>query len=103
MDHVRVDVHGHHAAALPEEVSQELGVVPARSDSAQGIPDIRVLRSAEPAVAAQLTDLVPYRMVSAMPAVRRDISVAVDRDDLAENLGDRVRDALGPDALCVGS
>lgn len=65
------------------------------------IPDIRVLRSTRPAVAAQLTDLTPYRPVSAMPAVRRDLSVAVDADDLAEDLGDRVRDALGPDADCV--
>ncbi|MFF3543222.1 hypothetical protein ACFYXD_15370 [Streptomyces platensis] len=67
----------------------------------KGIPDIRVLRSAEPSVAAQLTGLAPYRPVSAMPAIRRDLSVAVDRDDLVEDLGDRVRDALGPDADCV--
>ncbi len=67
----------------------------------KGIADIRVLRSADPQVAAQLADLAPYRPVSAMPAVRRDLSVAVDRDDLAEDLGDRVRDALGPDADCV--
>lgn len=67
----------------------------------KGIPDIRVLRSAEPSVATQLTGLAPYRPVSAMPAIRRDLSVAVDRDDLAEYPGDRVRDALGPDADCV--
>ncbi|MFE6053805.1 hypothetical protein ACFQ6N_23890 [Kitasatospora sp. NPDC056446] len=67
----------------------------------KGIPDIRTLRSVEPAVAAQMTDLAPYRPVSAMPAIRRDLSVAVDRDDLAEDLGDRVRDALGADADCV--
>ncbi|MEV7211719.1 hypothetical protein AB0O31_01305 [Kitasatospora cineracea] len=64
----------------------------------KGIPDIRLLRSADPAVAAQLTDLAPYRPVSALPAVRRDLSVAVDGADLAEDLGDRVRDALGADA-----
>ncbi|NUT41060.1 MAG: hypothetical protein HOV86_13825 [Thermoactinospora sp.] len=64
----------------------------------KGIPDIRILRSALPAVSRQLADLAPYRPVSAMPAVRRDLSVAVDRDDLAEDLGDRVRDALGADA-----
>ncbi|MFH8760360.1 PheS-related mystery ligase SrmL [Streptomyces atroolivaceus] len=69
----------------------------------KGIPDIRILRSAEPSVAAQMADLTPYRPVSAMPAVRRDLSVAVDRHDLAEDLGDRVRDALGPDADCVES
>ncbi|GAA2326352.1 hypothetical protein [Streptomyces cuspidosporus] len=67
----------------------------------KGIPDIRILRSTEASVAAQMTDLTPYRAVSAMPAIRRDLSVAVDRDDLAEDLGDRVRDALGPDADCV--
>jgi phenylalanyl-tRNA synthetase alpha chain len=67
------------------------------------IPDIRILRSLEPAVAAQLTDLAPYRPVSTMPAIRRDISVAVEHDDAAEELGDRVRDALGPDADCVES
>ncbi|MFJ5924877.1 hypothetical protein ACIQF6_19965 [Kitasatospora sp. NPDC092948] len=67
----------------------------------KGIPDIRLLRSADPAVAAQLTDLAPYRPVSALPAVRRDLSIAVDRTELAEDLGDRVRDALGADADCV--
>ncbi|RKE17625.1 hypothetical protein [Streptomyces sp. TLI_171] len=67
----------------------------------KGIPDIRVLRSTDPAVAAQLTDLAPYRPVSALPAIRRDLSIAVDGADLAEDLGDRVRDSLGPDADCV--
>ncbi|GLW70966.1 hypothetical protein Kpho02_32650 [Kitasatospora phosalacinea] len=67
----------------------------------KGVPDIRLLRSADPAVAVQLTDLAPYRPVSALPAVRRDLSVAVDGADLAEDLGDRVRDALGADADCV--
>ncbi|MGY2115702.1 PheS-related mystery ligase SrmL [Nocardia gipuzkoensis] len=67
----------------------------------KGISDIRILRSTDPAVAVQLTDLAPYRPVSAMPAIRRDLSVAVDHDDQAEDLGDRVRDALGPDADCV--
>ncbi|RZQ65983.1 hypothetical protein [Amycolatopsis suaedae] len=67
----------------------------------KGITDIRVLRSAEPAVVAQLADLAPYRPVSAMPAIRRDLSVAVDGDVVAEELGDRVREALGEDADCV--
>ncbi|MBV9847877.1 MAG: hypothetical protein JOZ47_22825 [Kutzneria sp.] len=69
----------------------------------KGIPDIRLLRSTEPSVIAQLADLSPYRPVSTLPAIRRDLSVAVDRDDLAEDLGDRVRDALGLDADCVES
>jgi phenylalanyl-tRNA synthetase alpha chain len=55
----------------------------------KGIPDIRLLRSAEPRVAGQLADLAPWRPVSAMPPVRRDLSVAVQADDTVEDLGDR--------------
>ncbi|MEV7095123.1 hypothetical protein AB0M80_20015 [Amycolatopsis sp. NPDC051045] len=69
----------------------------------KGVPDIRLLRSAEPAVAAQMTDLAPYRPVSALPPVRRDLSIAVAAGDRAEDLGDRVRDALGEDADVVES
>lgn len=67
----------------------------------KGVPDIRLLRTAEPRIAEQMLDLGPYRAVSAMPPIRRDLSVAVDSADLAEDLGDRVRDALGPDAAQV--
>jgi phenylalanyl-tRNA synthetase alpha chain len=67
----------------------------------KGIPDIRLLRSADPRVAGQMTDLAPYRPASAMPPVRRDLSVAVAAADTVEDLGDRVRDALGPDADAV--
>jgi phenylalanyl-tRNA synthetase alpha chain len=67
----------------------------------KGIPDIRLLRSADPRVAAQLRDLGPYRPVSRQPAVRRDISVAVDPGEDAETLGGQIRDALGPDADAV--
>jgi phenylalanyl-tRNA synthetase alpha chain len=48
-----------------------------------------------------MRDLGPYRPVSAMPAVRRDLSVAVDPGDDHETLGDRIRDALGADADCA--
>ncbi len=65
------------------------------------IPDIRLLRSADPQVAAQMQDLAPYRAVSRQPAVSRDLSVAVDSADDAETIGDRIRDALGPDADAV--
>jgi phenylalanyl-tRNA synthetase alpha chain len=67
------------------------------------MPDIRLLRSTDPRVAGQLDDLEPYRPVSPLPAVVRDLSIAVSADDDAELLGDRVRDALGPDADVVES
>ncbi len=68
---------------------------------AKGVDDIRLLRSTDPRVAAQMRDLTPYRPVSAMPPAHRDLSLAVAGDLDAELLGDRVRDLLGPDAAAV--
>jgi phenylalanyl-tRNA synthetase alpha chain len=59
------------------------------------VADIRLLRSADPRVRAQMTDLAPYRPVSAQPAARRDMSIMCRAGSDAEALGDRVRDALG--------
>lgn len=71
----------------------------------KGIRDIRLLRSTDPRVAEQLLDLSPYRPVSALPAVRRDLSIVVgrDTDTSAEALGDRVRRVLGADAEAAES
>jgi phenylalanyl-tRNA synthetase alpha chain len=69
----------------------------------KGIPDIRLLRSTDPRVVRQLLDLEPYRAVSTMPPVRRDLSVALHQDTETEDLGDQVRAALGEDASLVES
>jgi phenylalanyl-tRNA synthetase alpha chain len=62
----------------------------------KGVPDIRLLRSADPRIADQMLDLQPYRPVSDLPAARRDLSIAVEPEADTETLGDRVRDVLGP-------
>ncbi len=62
----------------------------------KGIPDIRVLRSTDPRITAQLADLRPWRPVSSQPSVRRDLSIVADTPVDAELLGDAVRAALGP-------
>jgi phenylalanyl-tRNA synthetase alpha chain len=67
----------------------------------KGIDDIRLLRSADPRVVAQMTDLLPYRPVSRHPAAWRDLSVALPADVTVEEVGDRVRRVLGPDAALV--
>jgi phenylalanyl-tRNA synthetase alpha chain len=67
----------------------------------KGIADIRLLRSADPRVARQMLGLARYRPVSAMPAIVRDMSIAVRAGEDEETLGDRVREALGPDAACI--
>jgi phenylalanyl-tRNA synthetase alpha chain len=70
----------------------------------KGIPDIRLLRSSDPRVVAQLGSLDgAWRPVSNHPPVRRDVSVAVGADVDEESLGDRVRSALGAAAEAVES
>jgi phenylalanyl-tRNA synthetase alpha chain len=67
----------------------------------KGIPDIRLLRSADPRIAGQMRDLAAWQPISSMPPVTRDLSVAVTADEDEETLGDRVREALGAGAACV--
>lgn len=67
----------------------------------KGIPDIRLLRSGDPRVVGQMLDLDPYRPVSNLPAISRDLSLAVDAHDTSEDIGDRVREALGADAALI--
>jgi phenylalanyl-tRNA synthetase alpha chain len=60
----------------------------------KGIGDIRLLRSDDPRVAAQMRDLGPYCEVSAQPPARRDMNIACAPGLTDEDLGDRVRGAL---------
>ncbi len=69
----------------------------------KGLDDIRLLRSADPRIASQMLDLEPYRPVSSMPAVRRDLSLVLGEEDTPEELGDAVRAALGARAELVES
>ena len=62
----------------------------------KGIADIRLLRSADRRVAGQMLDLEPYRAVSATPPTRRDLSIAVEAELTAEELGDRIRERVDP-------
>lgn len=64
----------------------------------KGIPDIRLLRSTDERIEQQMLDLSPWKPVSQMPPIRRDISIVVPDDLDAEMLGDRVRTALGNQA-----
>ncbi|MGV9302433.1 PheS-related mystery ligase SrmL [Nonomuraea sp. NPDC003727] len=67
----------------------------------KGIPDIRLLTSADARIADQMLDLAPYRAVSKHPPISRDLSVAVPADADAETLGGAVRDALGAHADAI--
>lgn len=63
----------------------------------KGVPDIRLLRATDPRIAEQMHDLTPWRLVSMLPAVRRDLSIVAASGVDDELLGDRARAALGPD------
>jgi phenylalanyl-tRNA synthetase alpha chain len=69
----------------------------------KGIDDIRLLRSPDPRIAGQMLDQSPYRPISSMPPVRRDLSIVVHEGTTPEELGDRVRAALGEEARAVES
>jgi phenylalanyl-tRNA synthetase alpha chain len=69
----------------------------------KGLEDIRLLRSEDPRISAQMLDLEPYRPVSSMPEVRRDLSLVIGEDETPEELGDAVRAALGERARLVES
>jgi len=91
------------ACGLPEDVSGlAMGLGLDRLLMiAKGIDDIRLIRSEDPRVAAQMLDLAPYRPVSSHPPIRRDLSIAVGEWAVAEEIGDRVREALGERAADV--
>lgn len=67
----------------------------------KNVPDIRLLRATDPRIASQMLDLSPYRAVSSMPPVVRDLSLMVSDDLSMEEVGDRVRNALGERASVV--
>ncbi len=67
----------------------------------KNIPDIRLIRSNDPRVLAQMNDLEPYKAVSSMPAVTRDLSLVLDSHINDEDIGDIVRESLDKNADIV--
>lgn len=58
------------------------------------IPDIRYLRSNNPRIAEQMTNLEPYVEVSNQPAIKRDMSYSVPATYVEEDISSDIRDAL---------
>ncbi|OPA85452.1 hypothetical protein BFW86_22095 [Pseudomonas fluorescens] len=67
----------------------------------KGIPDIRLLRDTHPRVKAQMFDLKPWRPVSRLPSVTRDISLAVTPGQSEEVITEKMLAAAGEDAPWV--
>jgi phenylalanyl-tRNA synthetase alpha chain len=59
------------------------------------IPDVRYLRSTNPRIAEQMTNLEPYHEVSSQPAIKRDLSYSVPAEYVEEDISEDIRQALG--------
>lgn len=59
------------------------------------IPDIRYLRSTNPAIAVQMKDLEKYTEVSHQPAITRDMSYSIPAKHVEEDINEDIRQALG--------
>jgi phenylalanyl-tRNA synthetase alpha chain len=69
----------------------------------KGIDDIRLLRDEDPRVQTQMQDLSPWKPVSDQPAIARDLSLAVAADLGEEEIGDRIREAMGVETEWIES
>jgi len=58
------------------------------------VPDIRLLRNQDPRIREQMNDLTAYRPVSVMPAIRRDLSLCIEKSLNEEEIGDILRSEL---------
>jgi phenylalanyl-tRNA synthetase alpha chain len=59
------------------------------------IPDIRYLRSTNPRIASQMTNLDKYKEVSLQPAISRDMSYSVPEEYVEEDINEDIRIAMG--------
>jgi phenylalanyl-tRNA synthetase alpha chain len=64
----------------------------------KNLPDIRLIRSTDPRIIKQMTNMEPFKSVSDQPAMSRDISYCVDKNYSEEDICEKIRDAFGEHA-----
>ncbi len=64
----------------------------------KALPDIRLIRSTDPRVIKQMTTMETFKNVSDMPAISRDMSYCVDKNDSEEDICEQIRDVFGENA-----
>ena len=69
----------------------------------KGIDDIRVLRSDDPRITEQMSDLAPYAPPPTMEPMERIVEARVDGEVMEDEAGDLVRAALGPRAGAIAA
>ena len=61
----------------------------------KNIPDIRLIRSIDPRIIKQMSNMDKYKSVSDQPAISRDISYCVNKNDSEEDICEAIREAFG--------
>jgi len=64
----------------------------------KNLPDIRLIRSTNPRVISQMTNLETFKIVSNQPAMNRDLSYCVDKNDSEEDICENIRKVFGEQA-----
>lgn len=64
----------------------------------KNLPDIRLIRSTDPRVVKQMGNLEPFKSVSDQPAISRDMSYCVDKNDSEEDICEKIREVFGDKA-----
>jgi len=64
----------------------------------KSLPDIRLIRSVDPRIIKQMTNIDRYKSVSDQPAMTRDMSYTVSKDDTEEDICENIRNVFGNNA-----
>lgn len=67
----------------------------------KGIDDIRILRSEDPRIKRQMTNLNPYHPISKYPPICQDLSVSVSWNTNEEDICEIIKDSLGNNANAI--
>lgn len=60
----------------------------------KNIEDIRILRDKDARIQKQMMNLNQFKMVSRLPCIKRDMSIAVDSDKILEDVTETIMDVL---------
>ncbi|MCL4278839.1 MAG: hypothetical protein KJZ60_04025 [Ignavibacteriaceae bacterium] len=61
----------------------------------KNLPDIRLIRSTDPRILKQMFDMKEFKPVSDQPAITRDMSYCINKDDTEEDICEAIKDAFG--------
>lgn len=61
----------------------------------KNLPDIRLIRSTDPRIVSQMLDMEKFKTVSSQPAITRDMSYCVGKNDTEEDICEAIRNVFG--------